>query len=367
MNGTQPGPCHDAGIMIGKFQMVTLGHLAGAAAMAEGCGLAVLACGSANQSRDTRNPWTADERREMWLAALPASLHARFRFVFQEDLGNPLRWASAIEHRMARTLRDEGIDPDDASIGLYGHRKDATSFYLDDFPAWILEQLPNVDGINASDLRAGYFRTSRFDAWAAEARSKVPAGVVEWLRVFRGRDAYARLSEEASRADATAAAHPDAGVLVDATAVVVQGNRVLMRRRQSFPGKGYWSLPEGAVHLREEPLEAAMRIAIERTSLDVSRTVLRKALRDTWTRTDPFRTTKSRTITFPSVFQLTPTPSGRTAEERRRSMALPRIRASDDTAFLTFDEVRSRRSEIFADHAIIVDQALERLGMLPGA
>lgn len=52
---------------------------------------------------------------------------------------------------------------------------------------------------------------------------------------------------------------------------------------------------------------------------------------------------------------------------RHRSMAPPRIRASDDTAFLTSEEVTSMRSQIFADHAIIADRAMERLGMLPGA
>lgn len=365
---------YDAGLMLGRFQIVTLGHLAGVIAMATAARLCAIGVGSANQSRDTRNAWSAQERIEMWRAALPSEILERTRFFAQEDLGNSLRWASAVENRMARVLRDEGLDPDSADIALFGHRKDATSFYLDDFPNWILEQLPNIDGINASDLRDTYLRMDDFEAWAQTARGRVPEGVIAWLGDFRDSDEFEMLHEEASRQDKAAEPWrrretrdgpglPHDVIFNHATAVVVQGNRVLMQRRSTFPGKGYWALPEAPMHLREGEVQAAMRITLERTGIDVSETVLRKALKDSWTRTDPHRTAWGRTIAFPSVFLLEPVPKGRTPEERRKSMALPRVRASDDTAFFTFDEVRRMRSEIYADHAIIIDQALERLGV----
>lgn len=369
-----PTYTYDAGLMLGRFQIVTEGHLAGVIAMSRSARLCTIGIGSANQSRDTRNAWSANERIEMWRAALPAEILNRTRFFTQEDLGNSLRWASAVENRMARILRDEGLDPDIADVALFGHRKDATSFYLDDFPNWILEQLPNVDGINASDLRDAYLRMDDFGVWADMARDRVPEGVISWLEEFHDSDEFDMLHEEASRQDKAAEPWrrretrdapglPHDVIFNHATAVVVQGNRVLLQRRSNFPGKGYWALPEGHIHLREGEVQAAMRLAFERTGLDVSETVLRKALKDSWTRTDPHRTAWGRTIAFPSVFLLEPVPKGRTPEERRKSMALPRVRASDDTAFFTFDEVRRMRSEIYADHAIIIDQALERLGV----
>lgn len=366
---------YDAGLMLGRFQLVTLGHLAGVIAMAGMSDLCAIGIGSANQSRDTRNAWSYQDRIGMWMAALPSEIYERVRFFGQEDLGNSLRWASAVENRMGHLLRDQDLDPDEASVGLFGHKKDATSFYLDDFPAYILEQLPNVDGINASDLRDDYFRNRDFWLWADNAQGRVPEGVIKWLDGFRTTEEYGRLFEEASRQDRAAEAWakrmtpdgpglPHDVIFNDAVAVVVQGNRLLMHRKTTFPGKGYWTLPEGPLGLRENEVQAAMRVAIARTGIDVSETVLRRALKDSWTRTDPYRSTKGRTIAFPSVFQLTPTPKGRTPEERRKSMALPRLRASDDVGFFTFDEVRRMRSEIYADHAIIIDQALERLGVL---
>lgn len=353
------GMTYDAGLMLGRFQIVTRGHLEGALAMAAMCRNCILCIGSADQSRDLRNAWTVEERIEMWLAALPLELHGRFRFIAQQDLGNPLRWASAVENRTTGVLRQLGLDPDDASVGLFGHRKDATSFYLDDFPAYILEQLHNVDGINASDLRASYFAMPDFAAWAREAEGRVPPGVIAWLGRFRVTAEFGRLADETARIGTS-----DSDALaVEAIAVVVQGTHVLMRRRGTHPGKGHWALPEGKISASETPEGAAMRLAVERTGVDVSATTLRKAMRDRWTMSDPHRTTGVRTIGLATAFRLTPTPSGRTPQERRKSMALPRTRASDDVAWFSFDEVRTRRSEIHADHAIVIDQALERLGV----
>ncbi len=364
---------YNAGLLLGRYQLLTEGHLAGAIKMSAEVEYPHIGIGSVNRSRDTRNPWTFEERCEMWKAALPPAVSSNFRFFGQEDLGNPFRWASAIENRMSQSLANIFSNDEAVSVGLYGHRKDQTSFYLDDFPHYILEQLPNVDNINASDLREGYFRLD-FDAWRRDAASKVPKGVLDWLANFRSTDEYEILAEEASRQDRAdipwkkrdapdQPGLPHDVIFIDAAAVVVQGNRVLLHRRNNFPGKGYWSLPEAPLHLREDPKAAAIRIAIEKTSIDVSETMLRKSLRDSWTMTDPYRTTRGRTISLPSVFHLNPTPRGKTPEERRKSMALPRLRADGNNGFFTFDEVRKMRPKIYADHAIIIDQALERLGI----
>jgi bifunctional NMN adenylyltransferase/nudix hydrolase len=366
-----------AGLLLGRFQLVTKGHLADAVAMGDASETCYIGIGSVNQSRDTRNSWTFEERCEMWRAALPADMLPRVRFFGQEDLGNGFRWASAIENRMDRAMREDGIDPETASVGLFGHRKDSTSFYLDDFPSYIFENLPNFEGINASDVRDEYLRLGDADffLWRDGAADKVPGGVLDWLEAFRSTPEYARLAEEARRDDAAMAPwtrrlSPDGPglphdvIFNDACAVVVQGNRVLMHKRRSYPGKDLWALPEARLTQREDPVDAAIRIAIVSTGVDLSETRMRKAHRDTWFRSDAYRTTRGRTITFPSAFLLTPTPRGRTPEERRRSMALPRLRASDDVGFFTFDEVRRMRSSIHADHAIIIDQALERLGIL---
>src|SRR3546814_19510045 len=81
---------------------------------------------------------------------------------------------------------------------------------------------------------------------------------------------------------------------------------------------------------------------------------------------NPWRSTRGRTITFASIFQLKPTPRGKTPAERRKSMALPYVKGMDDAelaAWTTFDEVSAMRSSIFEDNAILIDRALARTGV----
>src|SRR3546814_5032726 len=90
-----------------------------------------------------------------------------------------------------------------------------------------------------------------------------------------------------------------------ADAIIVQGNKLLMVKRRGYPGKGLWALPGGFLNHRERVIEAAIREATEETGIDVSKTVLRNALVDTFFEDNPWRSTRGRTITFASLF--TPT------------------------------------------------------------
>src|SRR3546814_1739957 len=103
-----------------------------------------------------------------------------------------------------------------------------------------------------------------------------------------------------------------------------------MVKRRGYPGKGLWALPGGFLNHRERVIEAAIREATEETGIDVSKTVLRNALVDTFFEDNPWRSTRGRTITFASIFHLKPTPRGRTPAERRKSMALPYVKGMDD-------------------------------------
>src|SRR3546814_1033727 len=85
-----------------------------------------------------------------------------------------------------------------------------------------------------------------------------------------------------------------------------------MVKRRGYPGKGLWALPGGFLNHRERVIEAAIREATEETGIDVSKTVLRNALVDTFFEDNPWRSTRGRTITFASIFHLKPTPRGKT-------------------------------------------------------
>lgn len=361
---------YHAGVLPGRFQIVTLAHLRNAVSMMALSQRGIVVAGSVNQSRNPRNPFTFGERVDMWRASLPEEILERIDFVGQEDVGNPTRWADEVEQKVARTIELHGLDSENADIALFGHRKDPTSFYLDDFPRYILEELPNLDGISATGLRDQYFRLGSLgtdpQAWLAQASSVVPAGTVHFLERFLGTPEYERLAEEASRSDK--AAEPWKGLpyevqFMAVDPVFVQGNRVLLVRRREFPGKGYWALPGSMKRPDETALQGAIRSLIEKTNIDLTASELRKMFVESWFMDDPWRSTRGTTVSFPSIFHRQPTPRGRTPDERRRSMALPRVKASDSVGFFTFAEIREMRSEVFEDHPIIIDQALDRLGI----
>src|SRR3546814_19714125 len=98
----------------------------------------------------TRNFLDFQERKSIWESAIigefGADTLARTSFIGQEDLGNPVRWASAVEQKVSQVIRHHAGNPDDADVAIFGHRKDPTSFYLDDFPNYVLEEVSAVEG-----------------------------------------------------------------------------------------------------------------------------------------------------------------------------------------------------------------------------
>ena len=67
---TPDGHAFEYGLYNGRFQIVTEAHLHTAREMTARARRGIINIGSINRSRDTRNPFTFDERRAMWEAAL---------------------------------------------------------------------------------------------------------------------------------------------------------------------------------------------------------------------------------------------------------------------------------------------------------
>src|SRR3546814_433476 len=361
------------GLYNGRFQILHEGHVANFKAMAKKCQRPIINIGSITQSRETPNFLDFQERKSLWESALiggfGADPPAPTSIIGQADLGNPVSWASAVEQKVSQVILHHAGNPDDADVAIFGHRKDPTSFYLDDFPNYVLEEVSAVEGKSSTQLRNELFHfadSAYADKWLNTA---IPYWNVDVLRDFMQTSWFEDLLIEQKKIDEAAKAwegSPYPVIFNTADAIIVQGNKLLMVKRRGYPGKGLWALPGGFLNHRERVIEAAIREATEETGIDVSKTVLRNALVDTFFEDNPWRSTRGRTITFASIFHLKPTPRGKTPAERRKSMALPYVKGMDDAELAdwkTFDEVRAMRSSIFEDHAILIDRALERLGV----
>jgi bifunctional NMN adenylyltransferase/nudix hydrolase len=375
------------GLFNGKFQTVSLAHTGSVLAMIEQCDLVVIMNGSTDRARDPRFPFDLEDRRRMWLASIPAEHHHKIVILGQRDIGNAARWASAVDAQVVDAAIDRGYDPDETDFAIFGHHKDSTSSYLDDFPGYELVELPSYQApdparlrgtmpyvLDASDVREGMFETGLTnleDAWMDRVLVAVAPGVRDIIREFVHGPEFPRLQDEYRRAKAAAKSwkvretRSDEGVpyavnFTAVDAVVVHGNMILMHQRDTFPGKDMWALPGVMLGNDETVTSAAIRALVTKTSIDMTVGDLRRAVVDQWFVDGLQRSIRDRTITFPVLFQLGLGKPGPNAS-RAKARALPRTKGTDRVQWFTPDQIEGMRTSIHEDHAVIIDQALERL------
>lgn len=331
-------------VYIGRFQPFHNGHAAllrQALAEAE---RVVLVLGSARSARSVRNPFTAQERKQMIQAAMGEQA-SRLLFVEVRDYYDDARWANAVRQAVAAVV------PAGARVGLFGHFKDSSSAYLGDFPDWPLLAAGNVEGLNAADLRNAWFA----GGGAVQAlRDKVPAPVCAVLEAFARGPEFARLRAEFDyladyREQWSRAPYPP--VLVTVDAVVSCYGHVLLVQRGGQPGRGNWALPGGFLDQYERVAQASLRELLEETCLDVPEATLRASRVDQALFDHPLRSLRGRTLTHAFFYRLD-------------LPQLPAIRAADDAAaaqWVPLDRLLELEPLMHDDHFMILDRFLQLL------
>jgi bifunctional NMN adenylyltransferase/nudix hydrolase len=317
-------------------------------------GKLILLIGSADAPRTPRNPWTAAERRVMLQAALEDASEQILVRPLRDHLYNEAQWIAAVQRTVAEAIRADG-GPADARIGLIGQRKDASSYYLEEFPQWRLIDVGHTETLSATDLRRHLFETGPGDYGSLMlVRANVPEPVFAMLDAFRKHDpAHAELVEEYRflrdyRAAWDKAPYPPTFVTTDA--VVVHSGHVLLIRRRSAPGKGLWALPGGFIRQDESLLEGCVRELREETRLKLPAPVLRGSLKGSHVFDHPERSLRGRTITHAFHFDF---PQGE----------LPAVRGSDDAdkaRWFPVAEALEMGPRLFEDHLHILEYFIGR-------
>ncbi|WP_395024077.1 bifunctional nicotinamide-nucleotide adenylyltransferase/Nudix hydroxylase [Comamonas odontotermitis] len=338
---------YDLAVLIGRFQPPHLGHLALLQQALARASRVIVVLGSAIQARSPKNPFTWQERAQMFAGALSPADALRVEFVPIRDYYDEPRWVTAV--REAVTSHSQP----GARIGLVGHFKDASSSYLAHFPGWELVSLPRQNSIDATPIRDAYF-----DAPAAgpagdlsPLKEMLPASSLEFLQRFNQTPAYAELCTEWQmlrkyRQSWLAAPYPPVFVTVDA--LVRCGNEVLVIRRGHAPGKGLLALPGGFLEPRDTLWQSCLRELQEETHCALEEPSLRAALQSVTVFDHPDRSQRGRTITHVHYFDLKQSPK-------------PAVRADDDAAeafWLSIDAIRAREAEFFEDHFQILQKLL---------
>ena len=242
-----------------------------------------------------------------------------------------------------------GVRAETPRVGLIGHDKDETSWYLHAFPQWDLVEVPQASALSATELRDHLFSGDEGALRLVEAN--VPKAVFETLLAFRKTKGFEALVEEyrhivAYRAAWAVAPYPPTFTTVDA--VVVHSGHVLLVKRGAQPGKGLWALPGGFVAQGETLLVAALRELKEETRIKLPLPVLKGSLKARQVFDDPERSQRGRTITHAFYFEFA-------------SGDLPAVRGADDAArarWVPLAEARQWREFLFEDHFFILEHFL---------
>lgn len=336
----------DALVFVGRFQPFHNGHKAVIEAALEQAHEVVVVVGSSFAARNIRNPFTFEERKAMIEAVFPTD---RVKVVPVSDYPyDDNKWVNAIQ-----SIVDQAV-PNAKDVGLIGHKKDHTSYYLNIFPRWKNHvEVGDVDGINATDIRKCLFGDTTLEArdihnfitevmpW--QSQSSMNNTILRGGNIGGYWDVLAQEYEMVKKYKAAWKSAPFPPTFMTVDAVVVQSGHILLVKRGDMPGKGLWALPGGFLNQEETMLDGAIRELKEETKIKVPVPVLKGSIKESKTFDAPNRSSRGRTITQAFFIDL-------------GVGELPKVKGSDDAEkafWVPFNKVKQEK--MFEDHFHIID------------
>lgn len=306
----------------------------------------IIAIGSANQPRTFKNPWIWREREEMIRACFPVDAQERLLFLGVSDAASNQEWARSVQD-IVSSVTPSG-NSTDYNIGMIGHKKDDTSFYLDMFPQWPLTEIDIIDDIHSTDIRTQMFEDGSVND------DTIPIGIFNYLNAFMNSEEFACVKEEYEfiqqyKESWSSAPYPPIFVTVDA--VVVQSGHVLLVKRRASPGRGTWAMVGGFINQNEYIEDAMIRELREETKIKVPEPVLKGNISVREVIDTPNRSLRGRTITHVFGIEL---PPGK----------LPRVKGSDDAEkakWIPLDVFEKMQRQMFEDHWIVIKEIIGKM------
>lgn len=170
-------------VFIGRFQPFHFAHKEVIDIAFDMSKNVILVLGSAQNERTIKNPFSIAEREQMILGNFNVDQQRHLFFVPIIDLYNDKKWVKAVTDGVT-AVTGEGH-----KVGLIGHFKDESSYYLRLFPEWELVELDNLkNALSATPLREKYYR-GEID------REHFPDNVQQFLQQFKNSEWYPKLQQ----------------------------------------------------------------------------------------------------------------------------------------------------------------------------
>lgn len=335
----------DTLVYIGRFQPVHNAHVEIIRRAATLAKEVVIILGSADEPRTYKNPFTVEERKRMLRDSVVNTINEGVNchiVPVRNARYNNQKWAARVQEAVAKfTSRD-------SKVGIIGHEKDETSFYLKLFPQWEQVEVELIEPLHATDVRDLYFRKQ---ANLRYLSAVLPAEVNQFLYEFVNTLEYQQIVNErefiaAYKRQFESLAYPPTFVTADA--VVLCSGHVLMIKRKAEPGRGLWALPGGFLNANtDKSMEsAAIRELREETGIKVPVPVLKGSIQGSKVFDAIDRSERGRTITHAFKFVLV-------------DGELPKVKGADDAEKARWVPIAEVKPDMcFEDHFDIIEWAI---------
>lgn len=358
-------------IYIGRFQPFHNGHAKLVDIAMSLSKHVIILIGSCGCARDTRNPFTFRERKDMIENTLCPLINDdsysefKSRVTIEPLLDHPYnnnKWIQQVQNTVDLTVDLTTPDEKNLKIGLIGNHKDNGAWYLDIFPRWKdfleVESYHNPNKIGKQVLSATEIREKFFEGYTEEYIKHIPQSVRKVMDCFREfeRKSYSKLVDEFNflkkyKKQWKGLAHPVQFITVDA--IVTQGGHILLVKRGANPGKGLWALPGGFKNADETSKQAIIRELKEETNIGLPQELLESLVMNQHPIVfdDPKRSLRGTTVTH--VFYL------KTRLDKKHKLAT--LKAGDDArkaSWFTYKEVAKMRDQLFEDHYHLIDYCI---------
>lgn len=183
-------------VFIGRFQPFHRAHQAVIQDAFQHSKSVIILLGSAQPERTLKNVFTSDEREAMIRASFSPELQSQLHFAGLVDVFNDVKWTAMVKQAV-QDIVEQNIPLGEASlapkIGLIGHFKDQSSYYLSLFPEWPLVELDNYFQLSATPIREQYLLGH------LPTLKQVPAATLDFLIHFQQTGNYRVLQQQAQQ------------------------------------------------------------------------------------------------------------------------------------------------------------------------
>jgi len=344
-------------IYIGRFQPAHAAHLKSIGIALEKAQTLIIFIGSAKRPSDLRNPWSYESRIDIlkdaiqeyynedlhpgWTDFPPNSILKRIIFAPLRDYHyNNGKWASEV----VATANRLGAEASPRSTVLVGAKKDNTSFYLDMFQSWTLEEHPIAyNGLSAVSIRYELFENGNIDS-VDHIMDVTKQWASSWMHDADGRADFIKGEWAFHKAEWKKYEKLEHGyTAITGDAVIHKSGCILLIKRGSHPGKGLWALPGGYINTSEWVTDGLLREVKEETKISVPKTgpgSLKDHIKTIEYFDNPNRSLRGRLLTFAHVIDLGYGP-------------LPSVKGGDDAAgafWIPLQDIYRMEDELFEDH-----------------